>query len=95
MCPNFLLAVTWLCNNSLLIYLIMRDSVYMKWSNNFPLNYETLLGASDENSRKTKGKINYTLYKMHILSSCLTVIATMHKCIIFLRMLRFLISCDF
>ncbi len=62
MCPNFLLAVTlgntftWLCNNSLLLYLIMRDTVYMKWSNNFPLNYETLLGASDENTRETKIK---------------------------------------
>ncbi len=34
----------------------MRDTVYMKWSNNFPLNYETLLGASDENTRETKIK---------------------------------------
>ncbi len=56
----------------------MRDTVYMKWSNNFPLNYETLLGASHENTRKSKGKMYYTLYKMPILA-CLTVIATMHK----------------
>ncbi len=72
----------------------MRDTVYMKWSNNFHLNYETLLGASDENSWKPKGKINYTLYKIQILSSCLTVIE-MHTDVIFLRMLMFLISCDF
>ncbi len=43
-------------------------TVYMKWSNNFPLNYETLLGASHENTRKSKGKMYYTLYKIVVLN---------------------------